>query len=118
MREFLFLFLLFYLIFISKKKEGFYSSFYNKSANIHNKNLNNDNKYPDKKIFYPISNHNKVEVMGTEKELLGNFNYRVIQNSIKEPQHGVYSAFLDANNLRNYDHFYHAPITDKRYFNY
>lgn len=115
MREILFLCLFFYLILKCKTKEGFYSSFYNKLTNIHQTNLNTDNKYPDRTIYYPVANHNKIKYGNTEQELIGNYNYRVIKNTIKEPQHGTYSAFLDVNELRNYDHFYHAPITDKRY---
>lgn len=115
MREILFLCLFFYLILKCKTKEGFYSSFYNKLTNIHQTNLNTDNKYPDRTIYYPVANHNKIKYGNTEQELIGNYNYRVIKNTIKEPQHGTYSAFLDVNKLRNYDHFYHAPITDKRY---
>ena len=115
MKEFLFICLIFYLILKCSNKEGFYSSFYNKSTNIHQTNLNLDNEYPDKTIFYPVANHNKVNMGNINQELLGNYNYHVIQNTIKEPQHGVYSAFLDVNKLRNYDHFYHAPITNNRY---
>ena len=115
MREILFLILFFYLIIKCSNKEGFYNSFYNKLANIHQTNLNTDNEYPDRTIFYPVANHNKVKLGNTEQELLGNYNYRVIKNTIKEPQHGTYSAFLDVNKLRSYDHFYHAPITDRKY---
>jgi hypothetical protein len=115
MREILFLILFFYLFINCSNKEGFYSSFYNKLSNIHQTNLNTDNKYPDRTIFYPVANHVKVKLGDKQQELLGNYNYRVIKNTIKEPQHGVYSAFLDVNKLRSYDHFYHAPITDKRY---
>jgi len=115
MREILFLCLFFYMILKCQNKEGFYSSFYNKLSNIHQTNLNTDNKYPDRNIYYPVANHNKVKLGNTEQELIGNYNYRVIKNTIKEPQHGPYSAFLDVNKLRSYDHFYHAPITDKKY---
>ena len=115
MREILFLLLFFYLILKCQNKEGFYSSFYNKLTNIHNTNLNTDNEYPDRTVYYPVANHNKVKLGNIDQELMGNYNYRVIKNSIKEPQHGVYSAFLDVNKLRSYDHFYHAPITNNRY---
>ena len=98
-----------------QNKEGFYSSFYNKLSNIHQTNLNTDNKYPDRNIYYPVANHNKVKLGNTEQELIGNYNYRVIKNTIKDPQHGPYSSFLNINKLRSQDHFYHAPITDKRY---
>lgn len=115
MRKILFLILIFYLVLKCSNKEGFYSSFYNKFTNIHSTNLNTDNEYPDRTIFYPVANHNIVKIGNNEKELYGNFNYKIVKNTIKEPQHGVYSSFLDVNKLRNYDNFYHAPITDKRF---
>ena len=62
MREILFLILFFYLIINCSNKEGFYNSFYNKLANIHQTNLNTDNKYPDRTIFYPVANHVKVKL--------------------------------------------------------
>ena len=116
MREILFLCLFFYLILKCHNKEGFYSTFNNKLANIHQNNLNTDNKYPDRTIFYPVANHNKVKLGNTEQELLGNYNYRVIKNTIKEPQHGPYSAFLDVNKIRTFDHFFRSVFCQRHWF--
>ena len=41
-----------------------------------------------------------------------NSNYRVKKNSVKKPQKGAFSAFLDSHKIRTYDHFYHAPICE------
>ena len=112
MKELLFLCLFFYLLCKCINKDGFQNS---SLTNIHQTNLNTDNMYPDRTVFYPVSNHKKVKIGDTEKELIGNYNYRVVKNTIKEPQHGPYSAFLGVNKLRSYDHFFHAPITDKKY---
>ena len=111
MKELLFLFLFFYLLCKCINKDGFFNS----PPNIHQTNLNTDNKYPDRTVFYPVSNHMKVKLGNIEQKLIGNSNYRAVKNTIKEPQHGPYSAFLDVNKLRNYDYFFHAPITDKKY---
>ena len=89
------------------KNEGF--------VNIYQKNLNLDDKYPDQTQFYPVHNHNIFRINNEEKTILGNNNYKIIQNTIKEPQHGPFSAFLDVNNFRTYNQFFHAPITDKTY---
>jgi len=40
----------------------------------------------------------------------GNTNYKLIHNRITPPLHGPYSEFLDEFGIRNYSHFYHAPI--------
>tara|TARA_B100001093_G_C26765127_1_gene987535 strand:+ start:404 stop:970 length:567 start_codon:yes stop_codon:yes gene_type:complete len=99
----LFCFILFVVL---SRKEGFI---------IYQQNLNQDNQYPDKKQFFPVSNHNTIKLKNNEKTLLGNMNYKLVNNRIVEPQHGVYSAFLDVNNLRSYDHFFHSPITDESF---
>lgn len=41
-----------------------------------------------------------------------NSNYRIKKNMVGIPQKGAFSAFLDSHNIRNYDHFYHAPICE------
>jgi len=83
---------------------------------IYQKNLNTG-EYPDKKQFFTVHNHSKTTIPDENKELtiLGNNNYKLVNNSVKEPQEGPYSAFLDLNDFRTYEHFYHAPITDKSY---
>ena len=94
------------LVFSMCKTEGF----------VYQKNLNESTKYPDKKQFYAISNHNKISLKdGTKKTLLGNTNYKMVDNAVVEPQHGPYSAFLDVNKFRSFDHFYHSPISDQSY---
>ena len=95
-----------FIIFIYKN-EGF--------VNIYQKNLNSDDTYPDKNQFYPVHNHNIFRINNEEKTILGNNNYKIVKNSIKEPQDGPFSGFIDANNYRTYNQFYHAPITDKTY---
>jgi len=102
----LFLIFLYFLFFC---KEGFQNS---PLVTIFNKNLNTDNEYPDKTQFYVAANHNEIKLGRETKTLLGNSNYRVVNNTIKEPQHGPYSAFLDVNRFRSYDKFYHAPISE------
>lgn len=84
-------------------------------TNIYQKNLSLDNKYPDKEQFFPIHNHENLRISDENKTILGNNNYKIINNSIKEPLQGPFSAFLDANNFRLYNQFYHSPITDKTY---
>jgi hypothetical protein len=98
------------LYFIFVCKEGFMNS---SLVTIYNKNLNTDNEYPDKKQFYTTANHNKVKMGREQGTLLGNSNYRMVDNTIKEPQHGSYSAFLEVNGFRSFDQFYHAPISEK-----
>ena len=44
-----------------------------------------------------------------------NTHYKVTPNAIKEPLEGTFSAFLDVNKIRTYDHFYHAPICENTY---
>ena len=97
------------IYFILFSGEGFQNS---SLVNIYNKNLNTDNEYPDKKQFYATANHNEIKMGRENGTLLGNSNYRMVDNTIKETQHGSYSAFLDVNRLRSYDQFYHAPISE------
>ena len=93
------------LIFCFSQTEGF----------IYQRNFNEDPEYPDKTQFYAVANHNiNVGKDDQEREIQGNNNYKLVQNAIKEPQPGAYSAFLDVNKLRSFDHFYHAPITNER----
>ena len=100
------IFLLFLLMVVNL--EGF--------TNIYHQNLNLEKDYPDKEQFFPVHNHSKIKLRNREElTILGNNNYKIINNTIKEPQSGPYSAFLDVNKFRNYDQFFHAPITDKTY---
>ena len=98
-RYLLFLFLFIFLF----KNEGF--------INIYNQNLNTSGQ-PDSTQFYPIANHTPLNYGEYSGISLGNNNYKLVKNSIKEPQTGPYSAFLDTQKIRTYNHFYHAPISD------
>ena len=104
-----YLFLLSVVFFLClTQTEGFIS--------IYNDNLTTDSSNPDKKQFYPVANHNKIQLKDEHEEtILGNNNYKTVVNSIQKPLKGPYSAFLDVHELRNFDHFYHAPITDKSF---
>ena len=33
-------------------------------------------------------------------------------NQVAKPQKGTFSAFIDSNKIRTYDHFFHAPICE------
>lgn len=99
------LFLILFLLVI--KCEGF--------LNIYQDNRNKDSEYPDNKQFFPIHNNKKIGRGFVEGSSLGNNNYKIKYNTIKEPMKGSYSAFLDVNKIRTYDHFFHSPITDKKY---
>tara|TARA_B100001248_G_scaffold242665_1_gene210372 strand:- start:319 stop:927 length:609 start_codon:yes stop_codon:yes gene_type:complete len=41
-----------------------------------------------------------------------NSNYRVKRNNVDKPLKGTFSAFLDTNKIRTYEHFYHSPICE------
>ena len=103
LRYFLFVILLFFIFQI----EGF--------VNIYNHNQNYDHRFPDNTQFFPVANHENITMKEFSGKSLGNNNYQLVRNSIREPQSGVYSAFLDTKKLRNFDHFFHSPITDKEY---
>lgn len=83
--------------------------------NLYQRNFSEESNYPDKNQFYPVHNHNKVKIGNDELMILGNNNYKVINNSVKEPLSGSFSAFLDVNKIRTFDHFFRSPITDKKY---
>tara|TARA_B100000424_G_C22731592_1_gene396650 strand:+ start:145 stop:687 length:543 start_codon:yes stop_codon:yes gene_type:complete len=68
-----------------------------------------DPDHPDPTQFYACHDHSNKNVR------FGNNNYKVKKHSIKEPQKGPYSAFLDVYDLRNYDEVFHAPICEKKY---
>ena len=92
------------------------------------------NEYPDDTVFYACNEKVELEECdGLDEEncelnrncifnegicqgkRFPNTHYRVINNSIKEPLEGTFSAFLDVYGLRNYNHFYHAPICEDTY---
>lgn len=83
---------------------------------IHHDNTNDEERYPDDKQFFPVHNHSQIKLRNEDPQIiLGNNNYKVVENSIKEPQHGTFSAFLDTHKIRTYDNFYRSPITDKSF---
>lgn len=84
--------LIFFLSIISYKGSSKYEGYIS-----YNENLNKDNEFPDNTQFFFVNANEYINE----------------HNSIKEPQEGVYSGFLDANNLRSYEHFFHSPISQR-----
>ena len=70
---------------------------------------------PDDKQFYACGNDRFIEDPDYPLEKYPNSNYRVKVNQVKKPLKGTFSAFLDTNKIRTYDHFYHAPICEDSY---
>tara|TARA_B100000749_G_scaffold220652_1_gene175684 strand:- start:70 stop:657 length:588 start_codon:yes stop_codon:yes gene_type:complete len=62
---------------------------------------------PDDTQFYACNNEKFKD--------FGNSDYHVRKNAVREPMKGTFSAFLDLNKIRTYDHFYHAPICEDTY---
>jgi len=90
------------LHFICSTKEGY--------LNIYERNKTNPNE-PDSKQFYAC--RQEVESYpGYPFKRYPNSNFRVKTNMVKAPLKGTFSAFLDVHKIRNYDHFYHAPICE------
>ncbi len=85
--------------------------------NIYQKNITPTNK-PDDKQFYAcredafINLENTLEGEKYPFKKLPNSNYNIKTNQVSLPLKGTYSAFLDVNKLRTYDHFFHAPICE------
>ena len=61
-----------------------------------------------------IVDFDKVEISNLTRQTLFNSwdlgKFKV--NQVKKPLKGTFSAFLDVNKIRTYDHFYHAPICE------
>jgi hypothetical protein len=97
----LFFFLVFLLFCQNKENyENIYES---------NKVLPNE---PDDKQFYACRQEIFQDNPDFPFERYPNSNYRVKVNQVKKPLKGTFSAFLDVNKIRTYDHFYHAPICE------
>ena len=66
---------------------------------------------PDSVQFYPckVKNHDN---RGYPFEEYPNSNYKIKENHVMNPLKGSFSAFLDVNKIRTYDHFFHAPICE------
>ena len=61
---------------------------------------------PDELHFLPCHDY-------SNDNNLGNNNYKLINRKIIMPLEGVYSKFIDAYDIRNYDEYFHAPICGK-----
>ena len=59
---------------------------------------------PDDTQFYACNNSKFKD--------FGNSDYHLRRNAVREPLKGTFSAFLDVNKIRTYDHFYHSPICE------
>ena len=69
-------------------------------------------KEPDDKQFYACRQDKLSDNPEYPFKKYPNSNYRVKGNQVSKPQKGTFSAFLDVNKIRTYDHFYHAPICE------
>ena len=67
---------------------------------------------PDDKQFYACRQDKNQDNPDFPFQKYPNSNYRVKVNQVKKSQKGTFSAFLDINKIRTYDHFYHAPICE------
>ena len=70
---------------------------------------------PDDKQFYACRQEKFTGDKDYPYEQYPNSNFRVITNQVSKPLKGTYSAFLDVNKIRTYDHFYHAPICENTF---
>ena len=70
---------------------------------------------PDDKQFYACRQEKFTDDEDYPFQQYPNSNYRVLTNQVSKPLKGPYSAFLDVNKIRTYDHFYHAPICENTY---
>ena len=67
---------------------------------------------PDDKQFYACRQDKLSDNPEYPFQKYPNSNYRVKGNQVSKPQKGTFSAFLDVNKIRTYDHFFHAPICE------
>lgn len=67
---------------------------------------------PDNKQFYACRQDKLSDNPESPFTKYPNSNYRVKVNQVSKPLKGTFSAFLDVNKIRTYDHFYHAPICE------
>ena len=95
---FILLFLVLILCSTSKMKEAY--------ENVYQKN-DTRAREPDDTQFYACNNSKFKD--------FGNSDYHLKRNAVREPLKGTFSAFLDVNKIRTYDHFYHAPICEDTY---
>ena len=121
----MYLLLILVLIFLlCNQNEGYTGYMENKSTH----------DYPDDTVFFACSENLNVHNCNQYDKLSCNNNrncifqnnrcinkkypnthYQVNSNAVKEPLEGTFSAFLDVNKIRTYDHFYHSPICEDTY---
>ena len=70
---------------------------------------------PDDKQFYACRHEKFSDNKDYPFEQYPNSNYHIKTNQVSKPLKGTYSAFLDVNKIRTYDHFYHAPICENTF---
>ena len=102
----LFCFFLLCLFVVYYKKETF-ENFYEKNNVLPDK--------PDDKQFYSCRHEKFNDDEEYPFEKYPNSNYKVKTNQVDLPLKGTYSAFLDTNKIRTYDHFFHSPICEDSY---
>lgn len=95
-----------FLFFCHTNKENYT----NMNTQIYERNKTNPNE-PDSKQFYACRKEAEASP-GYPFKRYPNSNFRVKTNMVKAPLKGTFSAFLDVHKIRNYDHFYHAPICE------
>jgi hypothetical protein len=101
---------IFYIIIISIIFILYFCRFEN-YENIYDPNKVVPNK-PDDKQFYACRQDKFSDNTEFPFQKYPNSNYRVKVNQVAKPQKGTFSAFLDVNKIRTYDHFFHAPICE------
>jgi hypothetical protein len=90
--------------------QNYTENYTNMNTQIYEMNAGVPNK-PDDTQFYAC--RQEVEsTLGYPFKRFPNSNYRVKRNQVSLPLNGTFSAFLDVNDIRRYDHFYHAPICE------
>ena len=118
------IFILLLICLLCNQNEGYTGYMENKSTH----------DYPDDTVFFACSENLNVHNCNQYDKLSCNNNrncifqnnrcinkkypnthYQVNSNAVKEPLEGTFSAFLDVNKIRTYDHFYHSPICEDTY---
>jgi len=121
----MYLLILIVILLLCNQNEGYTPGY------MKNKSTSN---YPDDTVFYACNEKVELEECNNLNEIncennrncifnngycqskrFPNNHYKIDTNSIKEPQVGAFSAFLDVNKIRTYDHFYHSPICEDTY---
>ena len=118
------IFILLIIFLLCNQNEGYTGYMENKSTH----------DYPDDTVFFACSENLNVHDCNQYDKLscdnnrncifqnnrcinkkYPNTHYQVNSNAVKEPLEGTFSAFLDVNKIRTYDHFYHSPICEDTY---